>query len=280
MVTEFKDVPGSGSDGGAPDSGDIDSGEGASARVERPRLQPDSRRSRSAGTPDADQDPSAAETPADPTGVEPAAPGPQQAASIAGIRPTGMRKDDHTSTPVPADDAGDGSGAPESHPNVAAAGPRRWIPIAFGIALIGLVIAAAYLFAINRSEVDASDQRIRLLDAARQTALNLTTMHADTAEEDVERLLAGASGNFLEQFRDRQTEFVSTVGQAGVNSDGSVVDAGIESFGQGCAVTLVAADATVTNAEVDEPQARYFRFRITVCESNAVVTATDVEFVE
>lgn len=248
---------------GATDDGDV--------LVERPRIQPTLRAPEDSYPPD-DLDADREETAG--TGGHPGDSG--RPATVAGIRPTAMRPED-----VAAAIGDTADRATAGRRLRAAVGRRQWAIIVLVAVLVGvLVFAAGYLFLSTRSAAQADAQRERLLETARQTAVNLTTLHADTAREDVDRLLAGASGTFLEQFADRQAEYVATVGGAGVNTDGTVVASGIESFGNGCAVTLVAANATVTNVDVPDPQDRYFRFRITVCERDGVSTATNVEFVQ
>mgnify|MGYP000957805160 CR=1 FL=1 len=150
---------------------------------------------------------------------------------------------------------------------------------AYVLVLLVLGGVAAWIAVIDhRTEQDAA-LRDRLLSGARQTALNMTSLQADTARADVDRLLAGASGDFRAQFQDRQSDFVDVVGQAGVNSTGAVVSAGIESTDDACATALVAADAEVSNVDEPTPAPRSFRFRITVCEVDGAVTANAVEFV-
>lgn len=145
--------------------------------------------------------------------------------------------------------------------------------------VIALAGATAGVLIVDHRTTQEVALRERLLAGARQTALNMTTLQADTAKSDVDRLLAGASGDFLAQFQDRQSDFVDVVGQAGVNSTGTVVSAGIESVDGNCAVSLVGADAQVSNKDDTTPAPRSFRFRITMCENDGTVTATAVDFV-
>ncbi|MGV8871299.1 MAG: hypothetical protein ACOH2Q_02145 [Rhodococcus sp. (in: high G+C Gram-positive bacteria)] len=151
--------------------------------------------------------------------------------------------------------------------------------VALACVVIALLGATAWILVVDHRTAQEVALRERLLAGARQTALNMTTLQADTAEGDVDRLLAGASGDFLAQFQDRQSDFVDVVGQAGVNSTGNVVSAGIESIDGSCAVTLVGADAQVSNKDETTPSPRSFRFRITMCENDGKITATAVDFV-
>jgi Mce-associated membrane protein len=177
--------------------------------------------------------------------------------------------------------AAEGSSGDDPPPTTQRRRPSRrglmWT--AYVLVLLVLGGVAAWIAVVDHRTEQDNALRDRLLAGARQTALNMTTLQAGTARADVDRLLAGASGDFLAQFQDRQSDFVDVVGQAGVNSTGAVVSAGVESTDGDCATALVAADAEVSNVDEPTPAPRSFRFRITVCEVDGAITANAVEFV-
>lgn len=119
------------------------------------------------------------------------------------------------------------------------------------------------------------------VQTARQTVLNLTTINPDTAQEDVDRLLAGASGDFQAEFEGREGPFVEVVQQARVDSVGEIIEAGLESSGDDYGEVLVAARAMVQNSDnaEPEPEPRDFRLRVRVVDDGGVMTASRVEFV-
>lgn len=173
-----------------------------------------------------------------------------------------------------------------SEPDVEAPGgdraPRRrrvLLPAVFVILMVTLLAFGAYL-ALGLRATDAEDARgERFVQTARQTVLNLTTIHPDSAQEDVDRLLAGASGDFKAEFEGREGPFVDVVKQARVDSNGEIIEAGIESASDDSADVLVAARAMVQNSDAAEAQPRDFRLRVTVVDSDGVMTASRVEFV-
>ncbi|MDJ0395327.1 hypothetical protein QMK17_18525 [Rhodococcus sp. G-MC3] len=168
-------------------------------------------------------------------------------------------------------------------PDVAAgrARSRRGIVLTalFVVLVLALVTVGVYLFLGIRS-ADAEDARSELfVQTARQTVLNLTTIHPDSAQADVDRLLAGASGDFKAEFEGREGPFVQVVQQARVDSNGDIIEAGIESSGDDFAEVLVAARAMVQNSDADQPEPRDFRLRVRVVDDGGVMTAARVEFV-
>lgn len=149
----------------------------------------------------------------------------------------------------------------------------------FVVVVLALLTAGVYLFMGLRS-ANADDARSeQFVQTARQTVLNLTTIHPDSAQEDVDRLLAGASGDFKAEFEGREAPFVEVVKQAKVDSNGEIIEAGIESEGDDFAEVLVAARAMVQNSDAQEPQPRDFRLRIRIVDDSDVMTASRVEFV-
>ncbi|MBF6325514.1 hypothetical protein [Nocardia cyriacigeorgica] len=147
------------------------------------------------------------------------------------------------------------------------------------ILALALVAGAVISVFAMRSTEERDALRAEYIQTARQTVLNLTTIRADTAKEDIDRILTMASGEFKDEFNGRVDPFTEVVKQAKVQSTGEVVEAALESSDDDSARVLVAAKQTVTNAGQEGPQLRYYRFRITVTNSDSGMTASDVEFV-
>lgn len=170
---------------------------------------------------------------------------------------------------------------PSEDAPVVAPARRRGVLLtaAFVVVVLALVAAGTYLFVGLRAS-NADDARAeRFVQTARQTVLNLTTIHPDSAQADVDRLLAGASGDFKAEFEGREGPFVEVVQQAQVDSNGEIIEAGIESSADDYAEVLVAARAMVQNSDAEEPQPRDFRLRVRVVDTDGVMTASRVEFV-
>lgn len=163
-------------------------------------------------------------------------------------------------------------------------GSRSWKRIvalaAAAVLVIGLVGAAVVSMIAVQSTEQRDERRAEYVATARQTVLNLTTIRADTAKEDIDRILTMASGEFKTEFDGRVDPFAEIVKQAKVQSTGEVVEAAVERDDENSAVILVAAKQTLTNAGAEGEQQRHYRFRVTVQRADdGTLTASDVEFV-
>ncbi|MFI9406145.1 hypothetical protein [Nocardia sp. NPDC052316] len=159
--------------------------------------------------------------------------------------------------------------------------PRRLTTLAAAAALVlALLIAAALSTVVQAHSLDTRDaRRAEYVQTARQAILNLTTIRADSAKEDIDRILAVASGQFKNEFDGRVDPFMNIVQQAKVVSNGEIVEAAIESDEEDSAKILVAAKQTLTNAGQEGPQTRFYRFRVTVSDGDSGLTVSKVEFV-
>ncbi len=161
------------------------------------------------------------------------------------------------------------------------AGARRLTPgwIVAVVLVVVLAAAAVWLLVERSAAQDRDAQRNAFVQTARQTVLNLTTIKPDTAKDDVDRILAGASGDFKAEFDGREGPFVSVVQQAGVTTVGKIVESGFESQDGNTAKVLVAARADVSTPDGTENGPRDFRMRVTVTDDGGTMTASKVEFV-
>ncbi|MGX1811166.1 hypothetical protein ACWIGI_36060 [Nocardia sp. NPDC055321] len=156
------------------------------------------------------------------------------------------------------------------------------LPAGAALSLVLVVAAIASTVALyigTHGDNDGDRRRTEYVDTARQAILNLTTIRADSAQADIDRILAGASGEFKSEFDGRLDPFREVVQQAQVVSTGEIIEAALEHDGDSSAVVLVAAKQTVTNAGQPEAQQRYYRFRVTVDRTDSGLTISKVEFV-
>lgn len=186
---------------------------------------------------------------------------------------------DESTTPTSGTDTGGSDTAPAASAAPAApTWPKRVVVVA-SILLITVVAAGVWLIIDQRSADERDERRAAFVQAARQTVLNLTTIRADSADADVQRLIDGATGDFKAEFEGREGPFVEVVQQAGVTTMGEVLEAGIQNEDGTCASSLVASRAMVSNADQTEPEPRDFRLRVTICDENGRLLASKVEFV-
>ncbi|NLE78081.1 MAG: hypothetical protein GX610_00590 [Rhodococcus sp.] len=148
-----------------------------------------------------------------------------------------------------------------------------------GLLVVGLIAAAVFL-AVMRYQTDAyNDERQAYVDAAKQAVLNLTTIHPESAQNDVNRIIEGSTGPFQADFEARKDPFISVIQDGQVRTDGEIVSAAVEKQSDELAQILVAAKTTVSSAEQPEPSDRAFRMRVTIVDQDGSLKASNVEFV-
>ncbi|MFI2285274.1 hypothetical protein [Nocardia beijingensis] len=159
-------------------------------------------------------------------------------------------------------------------------GLSRILTTAAAALLVVVLVTGAVVSALVMHRAHERDERrAEYVDTARQAIVNLTTIRADTAKQDIDRILSLASGEFKTEFDGRVDPFTSIVQQAKVVSSGEIVEAALESDDDSSGRVLVAAKQTLTNAGQAEPQTRYYRFRVTVSRGDSGLTVSNVEFV-
>lgn len=163
----------------------------------------------------------------------------------------------------------------------AAARPRWFRPVAATLSVVVLgLAAAAIVFGVQTwQQHKADDARSAAVDAAREVAVNLTSISYKTAQQDLRRLLHSSTGQFREEFAKRTKPFTDVITRLQVVTSGKVVKAGVESIGESSARVLVATHGEVTNAQAKEPQQRDYRLRITMNKVDGSWLAGNVEFV-
>jgi Mce-associated membrane protein len=140
----------------------------------------------------------------------------------------------------------------------------RWlvVPVVATLALAALLVAAA-VHAGSRNGTD--DVRVAVATAARQEAVNLTTISSATVRRDLSRIIAGATGPLARQFASERSH-AQALAADGSRSVGSVLSAGVVGLdaGSGRAEVVVAADAQVTTtpAGTTTPQSSLKHYRM------------------
>ncbi|MFG2107208.1 hypothetical protein [Micromonospora chersina] len=144
-------------------------------------------------------------------------------------------------------------------------GPRRRTRAL--TALLVVLLAAALAGAGvegHRWYVDrATDQARRAaVAAARQAAVNFVSVSAASVDRDLSRITAGATGDFKDEFTRGQAQVRAAVVENKVQSQGTVLRAGIVSGDRRRAVVLVAVDATVRNVKAPDGRPSHYRIQL------------------
>lgn len=150
----------------------------------------------------------------------------------------------------------------------------------FGVAVaVTLAVLLCWLgFRVHQAQ-QGQAERSQLLHAARQGALNLTTIDYRHADADVHRILDGATGEFYNDFSKRSQPFIEVLQQAKAVTVGTITEAGLEAQNVGGADALVAVSVQTSNAGESDPVPRVWRMRITVQKVGDQVKVSNVGFV-
>ena len=150
-------------------------------------------------------------------------------------------------------------------------------------ALAAVGVAAVVLATMSWSRTaDAADhdaRRTAILAAARQQAVNFTTLDYQHLDRDLRRVLRGSTGDFRSQFRSGTKDLSTLVTENKATSQGEVLEAGIVSDDTDSARVLVVADSTVTNSADPKPQKRHYRMQLDLVREGSRWLVSDLQFV-
>ena len=131
-----------------------------------------------------------------------------------------------------------------------------------------LVLASAVLAWIGLSNTRDNnrlrDAREAALSAARQEVINLHTISYKTADADLARVLAGATGKFKDQFTQAEGDLKPIVLQNKTVTSAQINAAGVVRADTDSATVLVSVDRTVTDAADPTGAPNHFRYRLTL----------------
>lgn len=153
------------------------------------------------------------------------------------------------------------------------------LAIVGSVAVCLLVAAAGWLgFQLNEKRQE-QHTRALFVEAARQGAINLTTINYATVDTDIARILDSSTGTFHDDFERRSKPFADVVRHAQSKSEGSVTTAALASRDGDQAEVLVTVSMTMSSAGAAEPEPRAWRMRIGVRKTGDVAKVSDVRFV-
>lgn len=153
------------------------------------------------------------------------------------------------------------------------------LTVALLIVAVLLVVAATLLALRVRSDQRADAARAEALHAARQEAVNLVTLDYRHVDGDVTSVLAGATGDFREQYAKGATQVKKVVTANQVRSTGSALEAGIVSSDPDSVTVLVVVDSTVRNKADQTGQPRHYRMQLQMVRQGSTWRASSLEFV-
>lgn len=149
------------------------------------------------------------------------------------------------------------------------------------LALVALVVAIGVVVTSrDATDDDLSAAQREVAAAARAEALAFLTVDHEDMDPLIDAVLAGATGDFAEQYAAQREMLTSEAIRTEATSTGEVVALGVGSLDPDSATVLVAANSTVTNTGTNgEGQVRYYRLRLDLVREGERWLTSDVEFV-
>ncbi len=127
-----------------------------------------------------------------------------------------------------------------------------------------LAVAAVVLGVQLRGYAQTEDARRDALRAARQSALNLTSIDTEQFDAAVQRVLDGATGDFRREFEDNSENLAKLLADNEVSAEGQVLEAGLVRSDPSNATALVVVDSTVRNTATPDGRVNTYRMQIEV----------------
>ncbi|HET7312210.1 MAG TPA: hypothetical protein VFJ17_12895 [Mycobacteriales bacterium] len=150
--------------------------------------------------------------------------------------------------------------------------------------MLAALLAALVVLMLQASARNSrADARSAAAAAARAEALNVTTIGYQTADSDLRRILAGATGKLRAQFAAEQPHFADTLAQDKSRSVGDVLAVGVvsSSAAKGTAQVVVAVDATVTTTGANgraQSVLKHYRMVMRVVRTKGHWLVSDIAF--
>jgi Mce-associated membrane protein len=143
--------------------------------------------------------------------------------------------------------------------------PRRSSTVLVAVLSVLLVLlrAAALVGALQLREAkQRDDARAAALVAARQEALNLTSIDGRDIDADLKRVLDDATGGFKADFAQRSKDLKTVLTENQVVAEGKVLEAALVRSDTQTATALVVVDSNVKNKAAPQGRSNTYRMQL------------------
>ena len=150
--------------------------------------------------------------------------------------------------------------------------------ITLGVIVVGLAIASGWLGVSALRNKDEVDQKAKAIQSARQMGVNLMSLDASTAQRDLDRIVAGTTGDLKNKLAGQSNAFMQQVTKAKAKSTVSDVEAALVSIDGDSAEVMVSLNGTVTNDKVKNgtPQGYRYQMDVTRVDDRWLVSGLEV----
>lgn len=165
-------------------------------------------------------------------------------------------------------------------------GQRRLNLVLYAVALVLAclcVVGGVLAFQAQQDRADAADDHERygavLMSANKETEAFINVDYRK-AQESIDAVMAGATGDFLDQYEQSTDAVIEVLEQNQSVMDGDVVWSGIVDSDADSATVIVATTGTVSNVSTDnEPVERNFRIKLDLQLIDGEWLTNNLEFV-
>ncbi len=162
---------------------------------------------------------------------------------------------------------------------------RKWPAIVVPLILVMLLVGAASFAVLQvlrpdpRPATAAAPLWGPYVDYAKQFTVWLTSLSAQSADSDIQRIIDGSTGAFHDDFANRSSDFRQVVVNSNVSTQGTVNAAALDSISGSTAQVLVAATSKTTNNNGAAQEPRSWRLELQVEKIGDTYKVSKVEFV-
>ena len=148
----------------------------------------------------------------------------------------------------------------------------RALLVALGLGVVAALVLGGFAVKAHAA-VGADDRqqqsRADALVAARQEALNLTSVDSRDLDGDLKRVQDGATGDFAKDFAAQSVNLRKVLTDNAVESAGEIKDAAVVAMGEGNATVIVVVNSTVKNKARPAGTPRTYRMRLELIKSSS-----------
>ncbi|WP_030173356.1 hypothetical protein [Spirillospora albida] len=156
---------------------------------------------------------------------------------------------------------------------------RQVVAIALSVLAIGAAVAVGVLGVQLMQKRGEQDQRERAVQSARQMGVNLMTLDHATAKRDLDRIVAGSTGDLKNKLGTQSKALLDQLAKTGAKSTVSQVDAALVSMDGDSAEVMVSLNGIVTNAKVKDGAPRAYRYLMDLTRTGDRWLVSEMEMV-
>jgi Mce-associated membrane protein len=156
---------------------------------------------------------------------------------------------------------------------------QRWREIAAGVALAALLAVTGWRgYTWWHLDHQQSD-RASAISVASAEVTSLISINASTSQADIDTLLSRATSDFKSQLGKQSAKLRAALSSNKVSATGSVISAGLVSYGDDKASVIVAATGTVKNKSTAQAQPRNYRLAVSLQKTGGAWLVSGLELV-